>query len=279
MPGTAKAPEALRAAGLFRRLTAGGAVDGGLVLPGRYVDDDSTRTAGHVRNETAMVDHARRLGRRISGVIADGSAPLVLGGDCSLVLAAGLALHGGAGLIHIDGHTDFRHPGNSEHCASVAGEDLAAAVGRHWPAVADIDGLGPYFTPTNTVHIGCREDDEHIDEVRRSLGLALPARRSIELGMPETARAARTTAGSAGYWLHLDVDVLDPSFMPAVDSPDPGGLNPEQLIELLTELAPEAIGAQVTVFDPELDPDGCYAALLVEIIATGLADLGQQVRH
>ena len=189
VPGTNKAPEALRGTGLFQRLMAAGAVDGGVVLPGRYVDDDATRAAGHVRNEAALVDHARRLGRRIAGVIADGRAPLMIGGDCSLVLGAGLALQGAAGLVHVDGHTDFRHPGNSDHCASVAGEDLAAAVGRHWPALADIDGLGPYFSLAKTVHIGCREDDEHLEEVRRSLGLTLPARESIEIGMPETARA------------------------------------------------------------------------------------------
>ena len=279
VPGTSKAPEALREAGLFRRLIAGGAFDGGVVLPGRYVDDDITRAAGHVRNEAQLIDHARRLARRIAGVIADGRAPLVIGGDCSLLVAAGLALQNNAGLVHIDGHTDFRHPGNSDQCASVAGEDLAAAVGLHWPAVADIDGRGPYFSPATTVHIGCREDDQHVDEVRRFLGLVLPAHRSIEIGMTETARAARTTIGSAGYWLHLDVDVLDPIFMPAVDSPDPGGLDPEQLVELLKALAPGAIGGQVTVFDPDLDPDGRHATLLAEIIAVGMADLGHQVKR
>lgn len=95
--------------------------------------------------------------------------------------------------------------------------------------------------------------------------------------MTETARAARTTIGSAGYWLHLDVDVLDSIFMPAVDSPDPGGLDPEQLVELLKALAPGAIGGQVTVFDPDLDPDGRYATLLTEIIAVGMADLGHDL--
>jgi len=281
VPGTSKAPEALREAGLFRRLLADGAVDGGVVLSGRYVDDDATRATGHVRNEAHMVDHARRLAHRIAGTIVEGRAPLVIGGDCSLLLAAGLALRNAAGLVHIDGHTDFRHPGNSDNCASVAGEDLAAAVGRHWPAIADIDGCGPYFSPANTVHIGCREDDQEIDEVRSLLRLVLPAHQSIEIGMTETGRVARAAAaaaaGDAGYWLHLDVDVLDPTFMPAVDSPDPGGLDPDQLIELLKALAPRAIGAQVTVFDPDLDPDGRYAKLLADIIVSGMADLGRQV--
>ncbi len=37
-------------------------------------------------------------------------------------------------------------------------------------------------------------------------------------------------AGLDGYWLHLDVDILDPGVLPAVDSPDPGGLSPAELV-------------------------------------------------
>jgi arginase len=78
----------------------------------------------------------------------------------------------------------------------------------------------------------------------------------------------------AGYWLHLDVDVLDPEHLPAVDSPDPGGLDPKELTALLAALAPAAVGAQVTVFDPDLDPDGRYAHMLTDVLATGLGHLG-----
>ncbi len=71
--------------------------------------------------------------------------------------------------------------------------------------------------------------------------------------------------------MHVDIDVLDPSVMPAVDSPAPGGLTAAELIELLSLLAPRATGIQITVFDPDLDPDGRYAADLVEILVTALA--------
>ncbi len=86
----------------------------------------------------------------------------------------------------------------------------------------------------------------------------------------------RTVTGSGldGYWLHLDVNVLDPEVMPAVDSPAPHGLLPGDLTEFLAELAPGAAGAQITVFDPDLDPDGRYAVLLTDILATGLRALG-----
>ncbi|MBO9626856.1 MAG: arginase family protein [Microbacterium sp.] len=277
VPGTAKAPEALREAGLHAVLLAGGAVDAGAVLPGRYLDDEGVRPAGTVRNQQAVIDHARLLARRLVEVRADGRAPLVLGGDCSLVIAAGLASRvlGGAGLVHIDGHTDFRHPGTSTAYGALAGEDLAVAVGRHLPAVSDIDGLGPYFAAAQTAHIGCRRDDEALDEVREAIALVIPADDVILHGASRAAARVVATPGlERGFWLQIDVDVLDPAHMPAVDSPDPGGLTPDELIDLLRVLAPRAWGASVTVFDPDLDPDGTHARTVARAVAEGLAGLG-----
>src|SRR5579859_5707314 len=252
VPGCAKAPEALREAGLHRRLAELGAEERGVVLPGRYADDV---TPGSLRNQVAIIEHARRVAERIDRLRADGMAPLVLGGDCSILVAAGLSLRrapGRYGLVHLDGHTDFRHPGNSGECASLAGEDLAAAVGLHWPAIADIDGLSPYFSPEDTVHAGCRDDDEGLYEAAALLGGVLPAMQIRHRGVEQAARKMLDVVGRAsldGYWIHLDVDILDPSVMPAVDSPDPGGLSAAELTGLLAVLAPRAVGAQVTVFD------------------------------
>ena len=276
VPGTAKAPEALREAGLYARFAALGAAEGGIVLPGRYLDDAVAGVA-RSRNQEAMLGHAHRLAARISGRLAAGDVPLVLGGDCSLLLAAGLALseRGRYGLVHLDGHTDFRHPGNSAQCFSMAGEDLAAAVGLHWAAIT---GGRPYFRPDDAVHVGCRDDDEHLAEATSVLAKVFPASQARHIGWAATAEAILGVAGAGhldGYWLHLDVDILDPDVMPAVDSPAPGGLWPAELTELLAALAPGATGAQVTVFDPDLDPDGRYADLLTGIVVAGLAHLGR----
>jgi arginase len=278
VPGADKAPAAFREAGLFARLASHGARGAGVVLAGRYVDDDGTRSPGHVRNEAALVAHARLLGARIAQTLRDGEHPVVIGGDCSVLVGIGLGLAaaGSTGLVHIDGHTDFRHPGNSDACASVAGEDLAAAVGLHWPAISDIDGHGPYFPAARCAHIGHRDDDEHLDEVVGRLGLVLSARASAALDADALAATVLDTTGP-GYWLQVDVDVLDPSVMPAVDSPDAGGLMSEQLSRMLTALAPQAIGASITVFDPDLDPDGRYARLLTDILVPGLALVGSSL--
>jgi arginase len=58
VPGCAKAPEAAREAGLYRRLAAFGAEERGVVLPGRYADDV---TPGSLHNQVTIVEHARRL--------------------------------------------------------------------------------------------------------------------------------------------------------------------------------------------------------------------------
>ena len=279
VPGTSKAPEALREAGLHARLAGLGAADGGVVLPGRYLDDARAGVA-RSRNQDAVLDHARRLAARISGELDAGHTPLILGGDCSLLIGAGLALrpHGRHGLIHLDGHTDFRHPGNSTECFSLAGEDLAAAVGLHWPAIAGLDGGGPYFRPADTVHIGCRDDDEHLAEASEVIAQVIPARWASENDAATVAELALAIVDAGrldGYWLHLDVDILDPAHMPAVDSPAAGGLSPAELTALLAALAPRATGAQVTVFDPDLDPDGRYATELTGILAAGLQHLGR----
>lgn len=184
---------------------------------------------------------------------------------------------GSYGLVHLDGHSDFRHPGNSNQCRNLAGEDLAAAIGQHWPAVADIDGQSPYFNAERVAHIGCRNEDEHLAEIRGTLGAAVTVDQVRARGPEACAELAGRVAGSpsgSGYWLHLDVDILDPSYLPTVDSPADGGITPAELSELLAALAPGAVGMQVTVFDPDQDHDQRCARLLTDILDTGIRELG-----
>ena len=271
-PGCAKAPEALLTAGLADRL---GAVDRGEVRPGPY-DPAVDPRAGRSRNQDAMVEHAVHLADAVGELLDGDEWPLVVGGDCSILLGIGLALarRGGVGLVHLDGHTDFRHPGNTEVCLDVAGEDLAAVVGRHRPVLADIEGRRPYVDPSRAAHGGCRDDDSHLAEVTDLLAAVWPSS-SIGRDVPAAVAALRRGAGDR-FWLHLDVDILDPAFLSAVDSPDPGGLDPDRLIDLLRGLAPHAVGADVTVFDPDLDPDRTQAALLVDVLAAALDGLGSR---
>ena len=273
-PGTSKAPEALREVGLYDRLVAHGAEDSGVVLPARYLDDADPANE-RVRNHDRILEHADRLADRIDVEIARGRRPIVIGGDCSLLLGVGLALRRGslAGLVHIDGHTDYRNPQNSDDCGALAGEDLAAVTGKHWSTLSDHRGLGPYFEPKNTVQVGCRDGDDDLAEATGDLRLVVRASDIAEAGVPAAvATVTAALAHTAGWWLHVDVDVLDPSIMPAVDSPDEGGLDADQLGEMLRGLVPGCIGMDICVYDPDLDPDLRYAKLIARIVESALAE-------
>ena len=63
--------------------------------------------------------------------------------------------------------------------------------------------------------------------------------------------------------------------MPAVDSPDDGGLLPGELGPLLRTLvsSPRCVGLNITIYDPDLDPDGTAGALLTDLVVAAFAEL------
>ena len=252
-PGVRRLADALRACGLVKRLDAS---DAGRVDAPAYVSVPV--------NRAALVGYTRTLADRIGALLDAGERPLVLGGDCSILLGAMLALRRRArhGLVHIDGHLDFRHPGWSGGIGAVAGEDLAGVTGRLEPELSNIEGLGPYVLDTDTVHIGDREGDPG--------ELAAVAKTSITVRRLHELRTSGPIVPAVPYWVHVDADVIDSALLPAVDSPAPDGLTFDELATLLRDVVGGAVGVQVTVFDPDLDPDCTQARALTDCLVEGL---------
>lgn len=264
------APGVLREQGMAARL---GARDWGDVVPPPY--RDLIRPAGRPRNEDDVAGYSRALAERVAAAGADGTFVLVLGGDCSIVLGGllGARRHRGrVGLAYVDAHADFANSEESR-TGSAASMCLALAVGRGDTPLARLAGRDPLTHPGNVVLIGRRDHAEpwygHA-ALEASRVLDLPDRLVRERGSAATARTALdrlTRPGVVGYWIHVDADVLDPAVLPAVDSPVPGGLELDELAELLTPLVhdPRALGLELTIYDPQLDPDRTSVARLVDL--------------
>ncbi|MEU5303801.1 arginase family protein [Streptomyces noursei] len=272
VPGCYKLAGALREQGLLRRL---GALEGGVVVPPRYGLGDWREGDGDF-HAAAIAAYSARLARRVQGHVRSGDFPVVLGGDCSILLGAVLALRrlGRYGVAYLDGHGDFRHPGNTEVTGSVgaaAGEGVAQITGRGQAGLTDIEGMRPYVRDEDVSLLGVREADEDQEELAR-LGISCTNVGEIRRRGPEAvARAALRRLQNSpldGFWIHLDADVLDPSVMPAVDSPDPDGLFTDELRALLAPLAasPRCVGITVAIYDPDRDPDGSGAVLLADLL-------------
>jgi arginase len=275
-----RAPARFRELGLVERLAA---VDLGDVEPPPYRDVD--RPPDGVRNERELGEYSTALAERVVAAADGGRFVLLLGGDCSILLGGLLgarrAAGGSVGLAYVDAHADFATPQESL-TGSAASMDLALAVGRGDSPLARLGGAAPLVRPADVVLIGRRDHAEpwygH-DALRASEILDLPHDEVRARGPAATAEAALRRLARralAGFWLHVDADVLDPTVVPAVDSPEPGGLGLDELAALLAPLVrhPRALGLQLTIYDPLLDPDRTSATRLATLLERVLGGVG-----
>ena len=269
IPGCWRLPRALRRGGIVARLNA---TDGGQVPPPAYTPD---RDATGTRNGLAIAGYSVKLADRVDEVLDAGGFPVLLGGDCSILLGPMLALRrrGRYGLAFVDGHLDFRHPGNDGQLSAVAGEDLAVVTGRGPEPLADLEGRRPLVRDADVVALGHHDPDPAwYQDVTTATAISVIDADQIRhdaAGAAASALAILEGRDLDGFWIHVDVDVLDREVMPAVDSPEPGGLDYPELIVLLRALTASdlAVGAELTIFDPDLDQDGHLAAELATAVA------------
>ncbi|GAB2849158.1 arginase family protein [Streptomyces deserti] len=270
-------PDALLGAGLGTGL---GAVRAGSVEPPAY-DPERDPDSG-VLNPEGIAAYSVALADAVGDVLDGGRFPVVLGGDCSILLGNLLALRrrGRPGLLFLDGHTDFYQP-SAEPSGEVASMELALATGRGPRVLSDLEGRGPLVRDEDVVALGFRDAEESAEAGMQPLPPGLHAMELDmvrALGAQEAARraVALLTGSGAGYWIHLDADVLDDAVMPAVDYRLPGGLTWQELETVLrTALSGAgAVGFDVAIFNPRLDPDGTIARRFTACLLRAFATQG-----
>lgn len=178
-------------------------------------------------------------------------------------------------LVHLDGHSDFRHPGNYDAATvlgAVAGMDLALATGRGEALLTDWAGVtSPLVPDRQVVQIGEREGREpdfawpDVNETAITRIVVFAARQLGPQAVLDQTNAVLDQDPEYPFWVHFDVDVLDRTVMPAVDTPGSPGIDPEDVTAILQSLtaAPGCCGMTVTIFDPDMDPTSSLAGLLV----------------
>lgn len=258
-PGVRHMARVLRELGLHERL---GAVDGGVVVAPPYRMERDSATG--VRNVRAIADYSVTLARAVGVQLDGGRFPVVIGGDCSILLGNLLALQrrGRHGLVFLDGHHDLQTPAVSR-TGGAAGMDLALAVGIGPAILATLGGSLPLADPEDVALLGVRDDPawytgDDVERARRAMRvMMLDDLRQV--GMPEAARLVveqMSRPDLDGAWLHVDVDVLDDAIMPAVDSRQPGGLSYAELAALVRPMigSGRIVGMHFTIYDPDRDP-------------------------
>jgi arginase len=270
-PGTWRAPEALLAAGLGQAVHP--AAQSALPRPAY---DFEPQPGTRWRNGHGIRAFNEALADEVAAVLANGRLPLVVGGDCSILLGclAAARRSGEVALIHIDGHSDLRNPANHDFDADLgaaAGADLALAIGLGESLLTDWGQQGPLVRDTYVIQIGEREARDpgwSWGDIARTAITRLEIFDVLDRGITHALTQARAVTRTLPYWVHVDIDVVDQVFLPAVDSPGSPGLDFEQLAGLLRPLVagPQCQGCDLTIFDPELDPAGTYARRIVAML-------------
>ena len=274
--GVERLPDALRRAGLLEKLPIRGSET---VPPPAY--DARRDSESKMLNPQAIADYSIALADAVQRALKDGAFPLVLGGDCSIVLGPLLALRrtGRFGLFFLDGHADFYRPEESP-TGEAADMDLALASGRGPPIITDLESRKPLVRDEDIVLFGQRDRRLSLQEGSRQVTdsniqvFELDAIR--HQGVRQSCALALTRLRRqpvSGFWIHVDADVIDDREMPAVDYRQPGGLTLEELrIVLDLLLATDmAMGLDLTIYNPALDPSGTQAEELVDLLAGAMA--------
>jgi arginase len=280
-PGTWEAPRVLMGAGLRH------AVDAAEVMClDRPLYDFDAQPGTRIRNGQTLRKFSLELADQVRTALAAHRFPVVIGGDCGILLGClyGLRLAGGRGLVHVDGHSDFTQAksyATPETLGAAAGMDLALATGRGEPIMTKWPGVdGPLAADADTVQVGERGRHDplfmtYYGDILDTAITRLDVQDVLAEGIDAAARRVLARLEARGLdraWVHVDLDVLDEKVMPAVDSPGSPGFDYGQLSALVGRLAASGriAGMDFAIYDPARDPGHAHAADLVACIAASV---------
>jgi agmatinase len=206
----------------------------------------------------------------VGEVVGAGLLPMIIGGDHSITAPnarACAARHGPLGLVHFDTHTD-------------TGVEVFGATLSHGTVMRTIVDEG-VIDPGRYVQIGLRGywpgPAEFSWQAERGI-TSLFMHDVREQGIARIVRAAIETVGSGPAFLTVDIDVLDPAFIPGgTGTPEPGGMTTGDLLWAARRVAAglDLVGADVVEVIPtgiaSADPAVLAGERIVREILTGIA--------
>jgi len=219
----------------------------------------------------AEVSHAA-IRERVGEVAQRGIVPLVIGGDHSITwpsatAVAGAFPAGSLGMVHFDAHADTGANlwGNLHSHGSPMRRliESGAIPGRNFVQV----GLRGYWPPPDVL------DWMRAQEMRWHLMGEL-----LDRGVPAVVEDAIAQAldGPQHIYLSVDIDVLDPGFAPGTGTPEPGGMNPADLLRAIRQivLRTDVVAMDVVEVSPpydwaEITAQNAHRCLLEAISALG----------
>lgn len=220
-------------------------------------------------NPADIFDSMDRITAFYDKVVAAGIRPLTGGGDhlCSLPILRAVAKERPVGMIHFDSHTDLFNDyfGGTQY---THGTPFRRAVE---------EGL---LDPKRVVQIGIRGTtyDSEDRDFAQSVGIrVIPIEEFLDRGVKDVMKEAHSIAGTKPTYVSYDIDFVDPAFAPGTGTPEVGGPNSFQAIEVARLLkGVNIVGADLVEVSPPFDQSGGTAFLGVSIMFEILCNMVKQ---
>ena len=277
MPGSEKAPGALRAAGLVEKLQSAGfeVIDHGDCAPRRFADDEEHRRA---RNLQEIVAGLNDLKARAEVAVKSGALVLVLGGDCAQIiglLTGARRYYKHVNLLWIDRDADLNTPATTPS-GRIDGMVVAHIIGKGAPELVRFWGEPPLVREPDVTLFGLARLDPPEEEFLSKSPLRHVSADQIQSKDPTSAASDALThlhADTREFVVHLDLDVIAEDEFPAVNVPAGGGLRFEELRVALKEIVrhKNLLGLDIAQYNPDKDSDSSAGNKLVDLLVEALS--------
>jgi arginase len=274
LQGLALSPPALRDLGVVKALQREGLeiTDMGDIKLRKLSKDSGSKK---FRNSTYMADATERI-RGVTGRVSEREFTILLGGECSLVIGSLSGMEsrrrGRAGILWMDAHGDFNTP-ETTPSGFIGGMCLALACGRGPPLSRETGvSRGPLLGEDAVIHLGSRALDRAEERAMRESEITLvPAKELRRGGAEDYGRRAAKLLSDRCDWcvLHIDLDVIDPIEMPAVNFLEPNGISSEDVILAARGLkgTGRLRAIEFTSYDPLRDANRACGRRVVSLIS------------
>ena len=192
-----------------------------------------------------------------STLLAKQKIPIAIGGDHSITPGSIAAFPKDIAVISLDAHVDFRQKYKNDIY------NHACVIRR----VAD------HIPLQNIALLGIRSAEKEEYEQAQEQGLFFRDAFTInKIGIGKSIQQTKTHLKEKQIYLTLDIDVLDPAYAPGTSTPEPFGLTPRDVLEIIEAFSPQLIGCDITEICPPYD-HGQTAVLAAKLIQTCISGI------
>ncbi|MBS7641111.1 MAG: agmatinase [Candidatus Bathyarchaeia archaeon] len=184
------------------------------------LEDLKIHDAGDLHVSGNISETLRRIGIVCREILEEGKMPVMIGGEHTITFGAAKGINGNFAIISFDAHLDLR----DEY------------MGEKFSHATFLRRINEEIKPRRIIVVGvraaCREELKYVSESGNIKYIT--SQKIIRDGAEGALKDMRVFLYDCDkLYVTIDMDVLDPSFAPAVQNPEPEGVSITALLDML----------------------------------------------